>query len=129
MIFSDEEKANILLKQFSSVFTREQPGEIPKITPRTKTKISDLTISLKMVLDALKSVNVNKSCGPDMLHPRLLLELADMLASPVTELIKCTLKYGTLPTEWKQAYVTPIYKKGPHHLPENYRPISLTCIL
>ena len=35
---------------------------------------------------------------------------------------------GTLPANWRRAYVTGIYKKGTKSLLENYRPVSLTCI-
>ena len=31
--------------------------------------------------------------------------------------------------QWKHAKVTAIYKKGPKTKPQNYRPVSLTCIL
>ena len=34
-----------------------------------------------------------------------------------------------IPLDWKKAYVSPIYKKGARNRAENYRPISLTCIL
>ena len=34
-----------------------------------------------------------------------------------------------IPAIWKSALVIPIHKKGSVHLPENYRPVSLTCIL
>ena len=129
MKFNEEEKATILLKQFSSVFTREQDGEIPRITSRTQKKIADLVITEEMVLAALKSLNVNKSCGPDNLHPRLLLELAETIALPVSILFNATLKDGILPEDWKLAFITAIYKKGSRHLLENYRPISLTAIL
>ena len=44
--FTDEEKANILQEQFSSVFTHERPGEIPKIDSRTSTEITDVVIEL-----------------------------------------------------------------------------------
>ena len=33
-----------------------------------------------------------------------------------------------IPKAWKVAFVCPVYKKGLHSLPSNYRPISLTCI-
>ena len=35
---------------------------------------------------------------------------------------------GILPEEWKKALVSPVYKKDDKSLPNNYRPISLTCI-
>ena len=127
--FDDADKANILLNQFSSVFTREPEGEIPRIGQRTDKKIPDITITSEMVKDALKKININKSCGPDNLHPRLLLELADMIAVPVTILFNETLKNGNLPNDWKMAYITGVFKKGSKQLPENYRPISLTSIL
>ena len=45
MKFTEEEKATILLKQFSDVFTREQDGEIPRITSKTEKRIDDLIIT------------------------------------------------------------------------------------
>ena len=121
MKFDDKEKADVLLKQFSSVFTREPEGEIPIIKSRTETNISTMVITVEMVIKALRKININKSCGPDMLHPRLLSELADIISSPAATLYNATLKHGVLPQDWKKAFVTPIYKKGSRHLPENYR--------
>ena len=36
---------------------------------------------------------------------------------------------GRIPKEWKLANVAPIFKEGLKHLAENYRPISLACVL
>ena len=35
---------------------------------------------------------------------------------------------GIVPSDWRTALVSPVYKKGKKYNPENYRPISLTCI-
>ena len=32
------------------------------------------------------------------------------------------------PQAWKSAFVSPIFKKGAVSAPENYRPVSLTCV-
>ena len=35
---------------------------------------------------------------------------------------------ATVPDDWRQAIVAPIYKNGEKYDPANYRPVSLTCI-
>ena len=48
-----------------------------------------------------------------------------MLAKPLTLLINRSLAEGTVPSDWKHATVTPVYKSGPKTDPANYRPISV----
>ena len=93
--FDDEEKANILQNQFSSVFTHEPEGDIPRIASRTDSSISGLYVTEEMVLNQLTYSNVNKSCGSDEVHPRILIELADYIAL----LFNLTTKYGIIPKD------------------------------
>ena len=65
--------------------------------------------------------------GPDGLHARILKEIADQIAIPLTHIYNSSLESGTVPSEWKKALVTAIFKKGDRKMPSNYRPISLTC--
>ena len=53
MKFTDEDKASILLKQFSSIFTHEENGDIPRIESRTDNTISELQVEMKRVLEEL----------------------------------------------------------------------------
>ena len=75
--FEDEKKANILQKQFSSIFTWEPEGEIPKLDIRTYICIYNLLVTEEMVRREIVNLNVYKVCGPDEINPRLLIELVD----------------------------------------------------
>ena len=74
------------------------------------------------------NINANKSCRPDELHPRLIKELAEQFSGPIAHLFNLTIDQQTLPNDWKQALVSPIFKKGSKCLAVNYRPISLTSV-
>ena len=127
--FDDQGKANILQRQFSSVFTREPDGEIPTLNERTHVTINSINVTQEMVRTEILKLNANKSCGPDDIHPRLLIELVDILSGSITLLLNKTLQEGEIPADWKSAYISPIYKKGAKNRAENYRPISLTSII
>ena len=126
--YDDNEKAEILQRQFLSVFS-----PVDTITPampsRVNVEINNLTIPEEEVHNLLKKINVNKSVGPDDIHPRILHELSDILTGPITTLFNKSIQGEELPNDWKLQYISPIYKKGQRSLAENYRPISLTCIL
>ena len=57
-----------------------------------------------------------------------LFELSRELAPVFTDLFQPSYDTGILPSVWKSANVTPVYKKGPVYEASNYRPVSLTCI-
>ena len=38
-----------------------------------------------------------------------------------------SLAQGTVPDDWRQAIVAPVFKKGEKYNAANYRPMSLTC--
>ena len=129
LVFDDEKKANILQKQFSSVFTREPLENIPSIEKRTRKSISNILTTAEKVNKKLKALNTNKSYGPDDIHPKLLFELADVISEPLSILLNLSIESGRIPREWKSANITPVFKKGSKNIAGNYRPISLTCVL
>ena len=62
------------------------------------------------------------------MSPRLLKMVSSELAPALTFLFQQSFDTGSVPTQWKQALVSAIYKSGSKADPSNYRPISLTCI-
>ena len=76
----------------------------------------------------LDRVYVSKSSGPDKLPGRLLQSLAKEITPVVHFIFTQSLRIDELPTEWTQANVAPILKKGSKLQAVNYLPVSLTCI-
>ena len=90
--------------------------------------MSEIIIDINGVHKQLATLKVNKATGPDGISPRVLRELADVLAKPLTTLFQSSLDKGKVPMDWKMASVCPVYKKGEKYLAESYRPVSLTCV-
>ena len=85
-------------------------------------------IQVETVRELLLHLDCHKSMGPDGLHPRVLRELAGVIAEPFSTIYQCSWMTGEVPEDWRLADVTPIYKKGHKEDPGNYRPVSLTSV-
>ena len=77
----------------------------------------------------LSGLDANKAYGPDNLSSRILKECVNVLAPSLPLLFKKSFASGHIPTQWKQANVVPVHKKGNKSQVSNYRPISLLCIV
>ena len=128
----DAEKADMLIKYFSSVLTNEDITNIPHIKPGANSNgkmVSEIEVTAEQVEKKLKALNTTKSPGPDKLYPRVLNELSCELSGPLSVLFNKTISNGILPDDWKTAEITAIFKKGDRTDTNNFRPVSLTCIL
>ncbi|CAH1269255.1 Hypp4131 [Branchiostoma lanceolatum] len=125
----DSEKAEILNNQYFRTFTQEDHENIPTF-PRIQstTALNTINITEEMVLEQLQSLRVDKSPGIDGVHPRVLKETADVIVGPLTRIFQTSINEGKLPDMWREACITPIYKKGDKSDPANYRPVSLTSV-
>ena len=126
---NDNEKAQVLNTFFSSVFTEEDISEIPSLGKRYKNDpLGHLHITPAMVLKKLNKLKVNKSAGPDGIHPRVLKETAESICIPLAIIFNKSIHEESVPQPWKDAHITALHKKGNKKNAENYRPISLTAL-
>lgn len=82
-------------------------------------------VNMNALYGELCSLNVNKSSGIDTISPRILRISAPAIVSSLTYIFNRIIDSGKFPTLFKNAKVTPIYKKGDKTEATNYRPISV----
>ncbi|CAM4665435.1 unnamed protein product [Lepidochelys kempii] len=86
------------------------------------------SVEKEVVWDYLEKLEEHKSMGPDVLHPRVLKELADVISEIMASGSANSWRSGEVPDNWKKANVVPIFKKGKEEDPGHYRPVSLTSV-
>ena len=123
------QKANILNRQFISVFTDDTKTSFPDLGSSQYASMEDITVSCKGVVKLLKNLKPHKAAGPDDIPLMLLREAADEIAPAITLLFHASLNQGNTPSTWRKALVVQIFKKGSKSDASNYRPISLTSVL
>ncbi|CAH8447575.1 unnamed protein product [Schistosoma bovis] len=128
LVEDDFGKAQAFSNYFSNVYTIEAPFSSAYTDPPIHT-LDSVTIKELDVFGLLNKLDVGKSTGPDELHPRLLKELSNFVANPLSTCFNLSVTQGRLPKDWKNAIVSPVFKTGTKHKPENYRPVSLTSVV
>ena len=130
VIMDSNEKANFFNETFQSVFTKDD-GKALNIPPRLDTfsEFNLESVDEETVSNLLKTLPSKSSKTPDDLPPILLKMLTPSITTFLCKFYTLSLKSGIVPTKWKMAIITPIYKKGAKSNPQNYRPISLTSVV
>ena len=119
-------KANILNKQFESVFFKPSPRSLKQFAKSSMSKLghppmspmSAITITVQGVEQLLTGHNPNKAQGPDRISPRLLKEHHTEIAPILKIIFQRSLDTGIVPSIKKRSKSKPSY----------YRPILLKCI-
>ena len=88
----------------------------------------DIKVTTEGVQKLLEHLDPKKAIGPDMIPTVILKEFADIVAPILRAIFQQSLDSGKVPSDWKQANITAIYKKGNKQDPANYRPVSLTSV-
>ncbi|XP_076454798.1 uncharacterized protein LOC143289637 [Babylonia areolata] len=78
-----------------SVYTTEREGDLPEIPDyQFNSELFDVVIPEEAVRKHLANLKTGKAPGPDGITPRMLVELADVLATPITMIFRRSLDTG-----------------------------------
>ena len=130
VITDSAEMASEFNDYFYSVFKGDEENhDLPEINVISDTALSSVEFKENDIVSILQSLDSNKATGPDNISPRVLKECAAQLAPSLAALFKLSMSLSQIPSEWKNANVTPIFKKGERDKTCNYRPVSLlSCV-
>ena len=124
------QKTRHMASFFSSVFTIEPEGDLPLMHPiEVKQECIEKTFKESEILKLLQNLDVNKSCGPDGLHPKMLKELSATISKPITIIFNSSMCQGLVPKLWKEGNIIALFNKGDKTEPGNCRPVSLTSVI
>lgn len=91
--------------------------------------MENITVLIVGVCKLLKNLDLTKACGPDEIHSKVLIEIADEITTVIAHLFQQSLNNAKIPKDWSLATICPINKKGHKANPKNYQPVSLTCVI
>jgi hypothetical protein len=126
--------ANIFNNHFTtianSISERIQPSDTsPDSFPEeTEHRFSMQNITPAQIIEVVKNMQNKKSSDFTGLSPFLLKKIIHSIKYPLCHIFNLSLQSGVVPSQFKIAKVTPVFKKGGNEENVNdYRPISLLC--
>ena len=125
----DSEKAKLFNKYFFSVFLKDQNSRFTCPPSNIAHSLHDIEISTTEVYEIFSTLDVTKSPGIDGISPKVLRYCASPLLIPICHLFISSITSGKIPSQWCTHCIVPVHKSGDRTLVNNYRPISLLCIL
>ena len=125
VISNPNDKADIFNLFFQSQSQLDDSNKDVPILTAPINCIDSIHIEAEEVHSILKTLQVGKACGPDLINNRILREIAESVSPVLTDLFNTSLLVAKVPDIWKQSNVSPVFKKDDKTNVENYRPISL----
>ena len=86
-------------------------------------------IDLATLILIIKELKPTYACGSDGIQFRFLIDSLPVTIFYILVIVNTSVVTGIYPDPWKHPYVIPVYKSGDTENVENYRPISLLCII
>ena len=112
------------LKQFANALDNSEASKsIQEATDILK------NLSREEIESRLSTLNSYKTGGTNEVSPYVLKICAKELSKLLYIILSKSLNEGSIPKRWREANITPIFKKGSRIEAANYRPVSLTVVV
>lgn len=117
----------MLNNQFTSVFTKDQAETLPDLGNSTYPPMPKITVDETGVCSLLARLDPKKASGADNIPAIILKNCAEEITPMLSTIIQKSYDTHVVPSDWRKAAVSLVFKKGNRSKPENYRPTSICC--
>ena len=131
LLFNNIEISNEFSKYYKDAATdlasllNVNTEEHKEYLPDRKDEWEFIVVTKEEVMKTIQSLKNKRSSGFDGISNRLIKNIGDIIAKPISKLINQSITEANFPKILKEAKVVPIHKKGSKLEVANYRPISL----
>jgi len=128
LVTNENEMANILNSCFARVFTQDNVDDGPPIKYILFNQLNSLLFTKEDIKEKVKNLKPNSAPGNDEITVKQIQVMSHLICKPLEIIFNKTIESGIVPLSWREANVTPIFKKGDKSIASKYRPVSLTSI-
>ena len=127
------EKANILQRQYKSVFSDPKNADLEaalvQVPKFSASELSTITFTVEDITAAIKEIDPYSAAPDGDIPAKILSSCNDGLSLPIWLMWNASFNNGIVPYDLKRQFITPLFKKGNRTEAVNYRPVSLTSHL
>ncbi len=130
IVADDKEMASLFNNYFTSVFTKKDMHTVTIINSEifdSELLLQNIIITEDEVIKSIGEFKEHKSPGVDGFTSTYALKIKELMAKQLCLLYNSSIDKNQIPSDWKEANISPIFKKGDKANVENYRPVSLTA--
>ena len=121
----DKDKAKLLNNYFKTQSSLNDDGKIlPQVNKINANDLSVIMTSPDEVKSVLETLKIGNASGPDYINNYVLKMCAAELSEPLSKLFNYSLSQSKVPKIWKEANVTPVFKKDDPSDYRNYLPFE-----
>jgi len=111
LVTNDNEMANILNSCFARVFTQDNGDDGPPVKHVLCNQLNSLIFTKEVIVEKIIKLKPTSAPGNDEITVKQIQVMSHLICKPLEIIFNKSIESGIVPLSWREAIVTPIFKK------------------